>query len=322
MRNRCTEAFGLCRSRLTVDAKVKCSSTAQLRFPDAPRDPLTPHQSFPSSALTPCSTPPSTWTSAHDHPRKHLHQHFLTSLTLHPLTFLLSHCPPLVPSKSNTRQQCAKAPAGRPAYHRQLTVAAAARPVRSSVGALGVLAAERSWWLLAQTTCARRSGRPVSSGRASWPWSTRPAATPRRRSPVSSRRCPPIRSRASGIWLSSRPLSGHLGSSSSGSGARPSAVHPSAVQPSGVQPAIRTRSSPPMLRRWQWDQGRAGRATLTTGTCGGPGGCRAVDGLDRRSRRPGRERRCPRSRWSGGGRWPTGPPGWGCGLRRPRLPAE
>jgi hypothetical protein len=50
IRNRCTEAIGLCRSRLTVDAKVKCSSTAQLRFPDAPRDPLTPHQSFPSSA--------------------------------------------------------------------------------------------------------------------------------------------------------------------------------------------------------------------------------------------------------------------------------
>jgi hypothetical protein len=50
IRNRCTEAIGLCRSRLTVDAKVKCSSTAQLRFPDAPRDPLTPHQSFPISA--------------------------------------------------------------------------------------------------------------------------------------------------------------------------------------------------------------------------------------------------------------------------------
>jgi hypothetical protein len=87
MRNRCTEAFGLCRSRLTVDAKVKCSSTAQLRFPDALRDPLTPHQSFPSSALTPCSTPPSTWTSAHDHPRKHLHQHSPPSLTLHTSPF-------------------------------------------------------------------------------------------------------------------------------------------------------------------------------------------------------------------------------------------
>jgi pimeloyl-ACP methyl ester carboxylesterase len=75
-----------------------------------------------------------------------------------------------------------------------------------------------------------------------------------------------------------------------------------------------------------WTDPRRGpptpRATLTTGTGGDPGGCRAVDGLDRRSRRPGRERRCPRSRWSGGGRWPTGPPGWGCGLRRPRLPAE
>jgi hypothetical protein len=47
IRNRCTEAIGLCRSCLTVDAKVKCSSTVQLCFPDAPRDPLTPHQSFP-----------------------------------------------------------------------------------------------------------------------------------------------------------------------------------------------------------------------------------------------------------------------------------
>jgi hypothetical protein len=90
MRNRCTAASGLCRSRRTVDAKVKCSSTAQLRFPDALRDPLTPHQSFPSSALTPCSTPPSTWTSAHDHPRKHLHQHYLTSLTPHTSAF---RCP-------------------------------------------------------------------------------------------------------------------------------------------------------------------------------------------------------------------------------------
>jgi hypothetical protein len=195
------------------------------------------------------------------------------------------------------------------AYHRQLTVAAVARPVRSSVGALGVLAAERSWWLLAQTTSARSSVQPVSSGRASWPWSTLPAGKPRRRSPVSSRRCPPIRFRASGIRLSSRPVSGHLGSSSRGSGARPSAVQPSAVQPSGVQPSIRTRPDPPMLRRWRWGSGRGGRATVTTGTGGGPvaAGRRR---LERRSRRPGRGRRCP----SRVGQWEVnggpGPPGW------------
>jgi hypothetical protein len=80
------------------------------------------------------------------------------------------------------------------AYHRQLTVAAVARPVRPSVGALGVLAAEQSWWLLAQTASAHRSVQPLSRGRALSPWSTRPAGTPWRRSPVSSRRCPPIRS--------------------------------------------------------------------------------------------------------------------------------
>jgi hypothetical protein len=80
------------------------------------------------------------------------------------------------------------------AYRRQLTVAAVARPVRGGVGAPGVPAAERSWWLLAQTASAQRSVQPVSGGRALSPWSTRPAGTPRRRSPLSSRRCPPIRS--------------------------------------------------------------------------------------------------------------------------------
>ena len=127
------------------------------------------------------------------------------------------------------------------AYHRQLTVAAVARPIRGSVvRALGVLAAARSWWLLAQAAFARRSVQPVSSGRASSPWSTLSAGRPRRRSPVSSRRCPPIRFRVSGIRLSSRPVSGHLGSSSGG---RPAAVHPSGVQPSAVRCPSRAVSS-------------------------------------------------------------------------------
>jgi hypothetical protein len=47
------------------------------------------------------------------------------------------------------------------AYHRQLTVAAVASPIRGRVGALGVLAAERSWLLLAQTASARSSLQPV-----------------------------------------------------------------------------------------------------------------------------------------------------------------
>jgi hypothetical protein len=121
------------------------------------------------------------------------------------------------------------------ACHLQLTVAAVARPVPSSVGAPGVLAAERSWWLLAQTTSARPSVQPLSSGRASS--RGRPCQQP---SHGVGRRCPHAVSThpvwASGIRLSGRPLSGHLGSSSRGSGARPSAVHPSSVQPSGVCP--------------------------------------------------------------------------------------
>jgi hypothetical protein len=206
------------------------------------------------------------------------------------------------------------------AYHLQLTVAAVARPVPSGVDALGVLAAERSWWLLAQTTFARRSVQPGSRGRASSPWSTRPAATPRRRSPV----CPawvsthPVS--VSGIRLSSRPVSGHLGSSSSGSDARPSAVHPSGVQPSGVCPvrphasvsshaqavALGTRS------RWPGDPDHRNRW--------GPRWLAGRRRLDRRSRRLGRGRHCPSrvGRWEVGGG--PGPP-VGCG-RRPRLPAE
>jgi hypothetical protein len=44
-------------------------------------------------------------------------------------------------------------------------------------------------------------------------------------------------------------------------------------------PAVRPDASVTFpLRRWRRGPGRAGRATLTTGTGGGPGGCRAVDG--------------------------------------------
>jgi hypothetical protein len=196
------------------------------------------------------------------------------------------------------------------AYHLQLTVAAVARPVPSGVDALGVLAAERSWWLLAQTTFARRSVQPGSRGRASSPWSTRPAATPRRRSPV----CPawvsthPVS--VSGIRLSSRPVSGHLGSSSSGSGARPSAVHPSGVQPSGVcpRPSGRVRLLPcsgggvgKPRSRWPGDRDHR--------TGGGPCGYRAVDGSTT-VQEAGTRATLPKSRWSGGGRWRTRAAGW------------
>jgi hypothetical protein len=221
------------------------------------------------------------------------------------------------------------------ASHRQLTVAAVARPVRGSVGALGVLAAARSWWLLAQTTSAQRSAQPLSRGRALSPWSTRPAGTPRRRSPVSSLRCPPIRSRASGIWLSGRPVSGHLGSSSRGSGDRSAAVHPSGAQPSavqlsavhpcGVQPSgVRPRRSGRVrllpCSGVALGPGRGGRATVTTGTGEDPvaaGRRRLDDGRGGRDAGDAAEVALVRGRWLAG-------PGRrvGCGPRRPRLPAE
>ena len=219
------------------------------------------------------------------------------------------------------------------AYHRQLTVAAVARPVGSSVAALSVLAVERSWWLLAQTTPARSSLQPVSSGWASSPWSTRPAGTPRHRSPLSSRRCPPIRSRRPGsgcpavrcpvTWAGrpEGPAVGRLLSTRPVSSRPLSAVHPVRCPAVWCLPSsVRTRPSPPMLRRWRWGPGSSGRATLTTGTGGGPGGGRAVDGsTDGR----GAETRAtlPKSGWSGGS---VAVPGRrvGYGPGRPRLPAE
>jgi hypothetical protein len=209
-------------------------------------------------------------------------------------------------------------------YHRQLTVAAAASPIRGSVGALGVLAAERSWLLLAQTTSARSSLRPVSSGRASAPWSPRPAA-PRRRSPLSSMRCPLIRSRGPGsgcpavrcpvTWgrrpegpalgrlLSTRAVSSRLLSTRAVSSCMVSSRLVSAPCPSGRVRLL------PCSGGSVGDSGRAGRATVTTGTGGGPGGCRVVDGsID--GREAGTRATLARSRWSLGGRSGPGPPGW------------
>jgi hypothetical protein len=136
---------------------------------------------------------------------------------------------------------------------------------------------------------------------------------------------------ASGNRLSSRPVSGHLGSSSSESSARPSAVHPSSIQPSAVQPSgvqpsgvcprrsghvrilpcsgggVGTRS------RWPDDPDHQNRW--------GPGGCRAVDGsIDGRGGRDAGDAAelalvSGRSLADLGRRV-------GCGPRRPRLPAE
>jgi hypothetical protein len=134
---------------------------------------------------------------------------------------------------------------------------------------------------------------------------------------------------ASGIRLSSRPVSGHLGSSSRGSGGRPAAVQLSGVQlsgvhPCGVQPSgsalVGPDASISPLRRWRWGPGRGGRATLTTGTGGGPVGCQAVDGsIDGRGGRDaGDAAEVALVRGVGG----DPDRRVGCGPRRPRLPAS
>jgi hypothetical protein len=163
------------------------------------------------------------------------------------------------------------------AYHLQLTVAAVARPVRSSVGALGVLAAERSWLLLAQTTLpGGASSRYRAVGRRR---TVDPASRHATASVAGVRmRCPPIRVRRPGsgcpavrcpvTWgrrpegpalgrlLSTRPVSSRLVSAP---------VRPDASVSSHAQAvALGTRS------RWPGDRDHR--------TGGGPGGCRAVDG--------------------------------------------
>jgi hypothetical protein len=215
------------------------------------------------------------------------------------------------------------------AYHRRLTVAAVARPVPSSVGASGVLAAARSWFVLAQTTSARRSVQPLSSGRAWSPWSTLPAGTPRRRSPVCPAcgvhpsgvgvrdpavRCPVTWGRrpegpAVGRLLSTRPASSRLLSR------RPLS---SRLLSAPVRPDASVSFH---LRRWRWGPGRGGRATVTTGTGGGPCGCRAVDGSS--YGRGGGDAGDAAQVALVSGR-SVADPGRrvGCGPRRPRLPAE
>jgi hypothetical protein len=130
---------------------------------------------------------------------------------------------------------------------------------------------------------------------------------------------------ASGIRLSGRPVSGHLGRSSTGSGARPSAVHPSsvqpsAVQPSAVQPSVRTRPSP------SHSGGGVGDQVEVAGDPDHrnrwrPQGLPGRRWLDRRSRRPGAGDAAHVALV--GGR-PVADLGRrvGCGPRRPHLTAE
>jgi hypothetical protein len=206
------------------------------------------------------------------------------------------------------------------AYRRQLTVAAVARPVRGSMGAPGVLAVERSWWLLAQTASAPRSVQPLSRGRALSPWSTRPAATPRRRSPVSSRRCPPIRSWRPGsggpavrcpvTWgrRPEGPAVGRLLSSCPVSSCPVSSRAVSSRAVSALGRSGRVRLLP--LRRWWWGPGSRWPGDPDHRNRWRPRWLPGRRRLDRRSRRPGRGRRCPSRVGQGEVGGGPGPPGW------------
>jgi hypothetical protein len=137
------------------------------------------------------------------------------------LTFPSSRCPPLVPSKSNTREQCAEAPLGR----RRSDPAAARQCSRQSRAPAGGLTAEPPWLpSAASATPATRFAVPA----ASWcqdvrmptvPWSPSPHPPSASAHPASGVRYAPS-VRASGV----RP-----------SGVRPSSVRPSSVRPSGVR---------------------------------------------------------------------------------------
>jgi hypothetical protein len=133
-------------------------------------------------------------------------------------------------------------------------------------------------------------------------------------------RCPPIRFRRPGsgcpavrcpVTWGRRPEGAAVG--------RLLSTRPLSTRPVSA-PSVRTRPSPPMLRRWRWGPGRGGRATVTTGTGGDPGGHRAGDGST--AEEAGTRATLPKSPWS---QWEVGGgPGLpvGCGPRRPRLTTE
>jgi hypothetical protein len=215
------------------------------------------------------------------------------------------------------------------AYHLQLTVAAVARPIRGSMGTLGVLAAEPSWLLLAQTKVCpeerpagiERSGVVAVVDTASRQATASVAGVQHAVSthPVS----------ASRIRLSSRPLSGHLGCRPESPAlgrllsTRPLSTRPVSTRPLSSRPVSapsgRVRLLPPQTVAV--GPGRGGRATVITGTGGGPWGCRAVDGSI--NGRGGRDAGDAAKVAVAGGR-SVADPGrrGGCGPWRPRLPAE
>jgi hypothetical protein len=130
---------------------------------------------------------------------------------------------------------------------------------------------------------------------------------PRRQSPVSSMRCPPIR--VSGVRDPAVQPSGvrSPGVVIKRSGGRPSAVQPSGVQPSGVQPSgvcpVRPVASVSFhLRRWRWGLRSSWPGDRDHRNRWRPGGWRAGDGSTTVAE-AGTRATLPKSRWSLGGRW-------------------
>ena len=248
------------------------------------------------------------------------------AITLEPMPLAL----PL--TRNRLRRAVCQGASWTAAYHLQLTVAAVARPVRGSVGAPGVLAAERSRLLLAQTASARRSVQPVfeRSGVVAMvdPASRHATASA---AGVSSMRCPPIRSRCpgSGCPAVRCPVTwGRRPEVRRSAVCCPPIQRPAVCCPPVRCPAVWCLPRPsgrvrllPCSGGWRWDPGRGGRATVTTGTGGGPGGCRAVDGSIDGQR--GRDAGDAAEVALINGR-SVADPGRrvGCGPRRPRLPAE
>jgi hypothetical protein len=213
------------------------------------------------------------------------------------------------------------------AYHLQLTVAAVAGPVRSSMVPLVLRAAELSWGC-----CSPRRHLPGGASSrhpaSASPWSTLPGCLPWRRSPVGVQhavsnhpsgvvRGPAVRPsgvqpvRCSVTWgrrpgsgcparlLSTRPASSPLVSTVRCPTVRCPTV---CCPPVGPDASVSSHTG-----RGRWDQAGAAGATVTAGSGRGPGGGRAVEPLGRRPSRLGAAT-LPRSHVGQWGRW--GLAGW------------
>ena len=182
------------------------------------------------------------------------------------------------------------------AYHVQLTVAAVARPVRSSMVPLVLLAAELSW------VVARPDRRHLPGGASSRHPASRVAVVDTARTPAMASvagRCPACGVHPSAVVVrvrrSGRPVS------------RASGVHPSGVQcvqcparpvstvrrPAGCCPPPSVRTRPPRSpQAAAVGTSSRRRATVTTRTGRAPVGCHVLERLDARPSRPGRGRCC------------------------------